>query len=140
MSHILTLAEYADMLFVYGFCVGNALAACREYSLRFPNRRVPDSRVFTSVYNKMRETSSLPNSHISSELANEQNVDEVESILQSGDRSPTTSTRRISTRIGVPHTRVWRTLRQHGLYPFHLQIVQRLEEGDEARDWICVGG
>ena len=58
---------------------------------------------------------------------------EVESILQSGDRSPTTSTRRISTRIGVPHTRVWRTLRQHGLYPFHLQIVQRLEEGDEAR-------
>jgi transposase-like protein len=59
-------------------------------------------------------------------------VDEVESLLQSVERSPTTSTRRISTRIGVPHIRVWRTLRQQGLYPFHLQMVQRLEEKDEA--------
>ena len=57
---------------------------------------------------------------------------EVESILQSAERCPK-STRRISTRIGVPHTRAWRTLRQHGLYHFHLQMVQRLEGGDEAR-------
>jgi len=105
----------------------------REYSLRFPNRRVPHSRVFASVYNKPRETGALPSSHISSERANEQYVDEVESILQSAERSPTTSTRRISPRIDVPHTRVWRTLRQHGLYPFHLQMVQRLGGGDEAR-------
>jgi len=132
MPHVFTHAEYADMAFVYGFCKGNALAACREYSLRFPNRRVPDSRVFASVYNKLRETSALPISHVSSECASEQNVDEVESIFQSVERSPITSTRRISTRIGVPHTRVWRTLRQHGLYPFHLQMVQCLEEGDEA--------
>jgi hypothetical protein len=87
---------------------------------------------FATVYNKLRETGALPSSHIS-ERTNEQNVDEVESILQSVESSPTTSTRRISTRICVPHTSVRRTLRQHGLYPFHLQMVQRLEEGDEAR-------
>jgi len=130
MPHVSTHAEYADIIFVYGFCNGNALAACREYSLRFPNRRRSHSRVFACVYNKLRETGALPSSHISSEHANEQNVVEVESILQSAKRIPTTSTRRISTRIGVPHTRVWRTLRQHGLYPFHLQVVQRLEEGN----------
>jgi len=90
--------------------------------------------VFVSVSNKLRETGALPpSSHISSERASEQNVDEVKSILQSVERSPTTSTRGISTRISVPHTRVWRTLRQHDLYPFHLHMVQRLEEGDEAR-------
>jgi len=71
------------MVFVYGFCNGNALAACREYSLRFPNRRVPGSKVFFSVYNKLHEAVSLPSSHIYSELTNEQNVDEVESIFQS---------------------------------------------------------
>jgi len=130
MPHVFTHAEYADIIFVYGFCNGNALVACTEYSLRFPNRRRSDSRVFASVHNKLRETGALPSSHISSERANEQNVVEVESILQSAKRSPTTSTRRISTRIGVPHTGVWRTLRQHGLYPFHLQVVQRLEEGN----------
>ena len=118
MPHVFTHAEYADIIFVYGFCNGNALVACTEYSLRFPNRSVSDSRVFAGVYIKLRETGALPSSHISSEHANEQNVVEVESILQSAKRSPTTSTRRISTRIGVPHTRVWRNLRQHGLYPF----------------------
>ena len=123
MPHVFTHAEYADMVFVYRFCNGNALAKCIEYSLRFPNRRVPDSRVFPSVYSKLREIGALPSSHISSERANEQNVDEVESIFQSVERSPATSTRRISTRIGVTHTRVWRTLRQHSLYPFHLQMV-----------------
>jgi len=81
MPPVFTHAEYADMLFVYGLCEGNAIAACREYSLRFPNRRVPDSRVFASVYNKLRETGALPNRHISSESANEQNVDEVQTFF-----------------------------------------------------------
>ena len=89
--------------------------------------------MFASVYNKLCDTGALPSSHISSERANEQNVDEAESILQLVEHSPPPSTRRISIRIGVPHTTVWRTLRQHGLYPFHLQMVQRLEEGGEAR-------
>ena len=57
-------------------------------------------------------------------------MDEAESILQSVERSPSTNTRKISTRTGVPHTR---RVRQYGLYPFHLQMVQGLEEGDEAR-------
>jgi len=145
MLHVFTHAEYADMVFVYGFCNGNTLAECREYSLWFPNLRVPDSRVFASVYNKLRETGALHSSHISSEPANEQNVDEVDSILRSVERSPTTSTQRISTRMGVPHTKVWRTLHQHGLYPFHLQMVQCLEEGDEARQldlcrWVIANG
>jgi hypothetical protein len=75
------ISSYADMVFVYGFCNGNALAACREYSLRFPNRTVPHSRVSASAYNKLSETAAPPSSHISSERANKQNVDEVESIL-----------------------------------------------------------
>jgi len=110
------------MVFLYVFCNGNALAACKEYSLRFPNRSVADSRVFGSVYNKPRESGTLPSSHISSERANEQNVDETENIPQSAKRSPTTSTQRISTRIGAPRKRVWRTLRQHGLYSFRLHL------------------
>ena len=125
------------MVFVYGFCNGNSLAACREYNLRFPNRTVPDSRVFASIYNKLREIGAILSSHISSERANEQNVVEVESILQSVERGPTTSTRRISALIGVPHKRVWRALPQHGLYPFHLQMVQHLEVDEAGRLDLC---
>jgi len=57
---------------------------------------------------------------------------EQESILDMAQRSPTTSTRRLSARIGVSRTRVWRTLHEDGLYPFHPQLVQNLHPGDSA--------
>lgn len=133
MPHVYTHGEYADMIFVYGFCDGNALGACREYRRRFPGRRVPDSRVFTCAYSKLRETGAVPSRHISSERGDEQTVDDVENILQVVEESPATSTRRISTRVGIPQTRVWRTLRQHGLYLYHLQRVQHLEAGDDVK-------
>ena len=106
MPHVFTNGEYADMVFVYGFCNGNAAAAAREYGRRFPNRRLPDSKVFGRVFTRLRETGAVPSSHLASERANEQNVNEVEDILQSVERSPSTSTRRIAARIGVPQTRV----------------------------------
>ena len=46
MPRILTNAEYADMLYVYGFCDGSATAAVEEYCRQFPMRRIPDRRVF----------------------------------------------------------------------------------------------
>jgi hypothetical protein len=47
-------------------------------------------------------------------------------------RSPTSSTRRLSTRLGVSRTRVWLTLHEDGLYPYHQQRVQNLHSGDGA--------
>jgi hypothetical protein len=34
--HIFTNAEYADMLYIYGFCNGSATAAVEEYRQQFP--------------------------------------------------------------------------------------------------------
>lgn len=133
MPHVFTHSEYADMVFVYGFCGGNALSARREYVRRFPNRRIPNCRVFTYVFNKLHLTGTVPSTRIAYERANVQNLNEIEGILQLVEHSPSTSTRRISTRIGVPQATVWRTLHFHGLYPFHLQRVQHLHPGDEAR-------
>ncbi|KAJ4426868.1 hypothetical protein ANN_26667 [Periplaneta americana] len=39
--------EYADIVYVYGLCDGSSLRTVAEYERRFPNRRVPDRRVFT---------------------------------------------------------------------------------------------
>ncbi|KAJ4442762.1 hypothetical protein ANN_04354 [Periplaneta americana] len=47
--------EYADILFIYGFCHRNALAAV-EYRRRFPNRRVPSRCVFSRAYRMLSET------------------------------------------------------------------------------------
>jgi len=82
MPHVFTHVENEDVIFVYGFVIEMLLLRV-EKNLRLPNCRVPDSRVFASVYNKLLETGRLPSSHISFERVNEQNVDEVVSFLQS---------------------------------------------------------
>ncbi|EZA47422.1 hypothetical protein X777_05112 [Ooceraea biroi] len=54
MPKVFSNEEYTDIHFVYGFCDGNARAAVREYQRRFPNRRVPDSSVFSNTHLQLR--------------------------------------------------------------------------------------
>ena len=98
-----------------------------EYRRRFPVLRIPDRRVFSKVFSILRECGTLPSARVSSERARQQNVEEQKSILEMVQCSPATSTRRLSTRLGVSRTRVWRTLHEDGLYPFHPQPVQNLQ-------------
>jgi len=37
MPFTFSVAEYADMIYVYGFCDGNSVHAVAEYQQRFPN-------------------------------------------------------------------------------------------------------
>lgn len=124
--------EYADIIYVYGFCDGNARAAVREYERRFPNRRVPNHQTFTSVFQHVRDHGSFPNVSTRSDRPMQLNVNEQENILQMVERSPQLSTRRICSRTGIPRMSVWRTLHNALLYPFHNQKVQHLEPGDFA--------
>jgi len=107
MPYIFTNAEYANMTYGCGFCDGSATAAVEEYRRQFPMRRIPDRRVFYKVSNTLRECGTLPNARVSSKWARKQNMKEHENILDMVQRSPTTSTRRLSACIGVSRTRVW---------------------------------
>ena len=67
MPFVFPHVEYCDMHFVYGFCNGNALAAVQEYRRRFPDRRIPSSRVFTRIHQTLRDTGCLPSIKVRSE-------------------------------------------------------------------------
>jgi hypothetical protein len=82
MQHIVTNAEYADMLYVYGFCDGSAAAAVEEYRRRLPMCRIPDRRVFSEVFNTLHERGTLPSAQVSSERGRQQHVEEQENILK----------------------------------------------------------
>ena len=98
-------AEYADMIYVYGFCDGNSVHAVAEYQQRFLNCRIPTRRVFTRVYQTLWDTGTLPGVRI----AAERDVDEEEGIVQMVQGSPRASTRRIARRLRVPHMSVENT-------------------------------
>ena len=93
---------------MYGFCDGNSVLAVAEYQQRFPNRRIPNRRVFTGVYQTLRDTGRLPGFRIVAERGVNEGVNE-EGIVRKLHRSPRASTRRIARRLRVPHTTVWST-------------------------------
>ena len=123
MPFTFSVAQYADMIYVYGFCDGNLVHAVAEYQRRFLNRRIPTRRVFTRVYQTLRETGTLPGVRITAEHNVNEGIDEEEGIVQMVQSSPHVSTRRIARCLRVPHTRVWRTLHAERMYPYHVQRV-----------------
>lgn len=133
MPHTYSNLEYANMVFVYGFSNGNATAAVEEYRRRFPRQRMPDKNVFIRVFNKLCETGTLPSAKITSERATRQGLEEVENILDLVEADPMISSRRIATQLGIPQTKIIKTVHEQGLYPYHLQRVQHLQPEDYAR-------
>jgi len=112
MSRFYTNIEYADMMYVYGFCDGNARAALDEYRRRYPTRRIPYARLFSKVFHTLRESGMFVSVHSSFGRPCQQNVKEEEKIIEIVQRNPTISIRKIAAQLGVPKSRVWRTIQQ----------------------------
>ncbi|XP_067216422.1 uncharacterized protein [Linepithema humile] len=142
MPRLYSNSEYADMVYLYGFCDGNANAARREYSAPFPNRRLPNKFVFSSTFQRLKETGSfnmVPRADgVFAPLQNERRT---AIILQHFDQNPSTSVRRSGCELGISSTIIWKTLPANGRYPYHFQRVQYLLPADMARrrvfcDWF----
>ena len=51
--------ELADMLMCYGDAKGSTPEALRIYCQKYPRRNVPDRRIFTRLYQRLRDTGSV---------------------------------------------------------------------------------
>ncbi|GBN58159.1 hypothetical protein AVEN_22722-1 [Araneus ventricosus] len=125
--------EKADMHFMYGLANGNDLEAERLYRQRFPRRHVTNQKMFERLHRCLCETGSfVTGMHDTGRGRSVLMSQAVENILQGvGDR-PDIITREDSRAINVPHSIVWRVLRDEGLHPYHVQKVQALIPADYA--------
>jgi len=133
MPFTFSVAEYAHVIYVDGFCDGNSVHAVAEYQRRFPNRSIPTRRVFTRVHQTLRDTGTLPGLRNAAKREVKEGIDEEEGIVQMVQSSPRASTRRFARRLRFRHTRVWRSLHAEGMYTYHVQRVQHLGPDDFAR-------
>ena len=102
------------------------------YEERFPNRRIPNPKTFASVFQCLRLTGSFPSCSYSVEKQEERRIAHEEDVIQQAQRSSGISTRRISNRIGLPQSSVWRILNKENLYPYHFS------EGSQFAAWrLC---
>lgn len=121
--------EYADIHLVYGFCSCNAAESRREYSRRFPNRRLPDVRTFVRVHQHLAENGRFPtNGRLVGNVMQDVGVEEA--VLNLVERDPRTSTRAVAREVGVSQSFVSKLLRKEGLHPYHFTSVQTLEPRD----------
>lgn len=121
-----TNEELADIHYMYGFCDGNATAAALQYALRFPNRRPPNRKTFSTTHRRFREGTLFTD-----RPGNEQhNVAVEELILDAVNENPTTSTRRIAVHVSVTQSKAWRVLHKDNQHPFHSTPVQELLPAD----------
>ncbi|KAJ4435843.1 hypothetical protein ANN_18462 [Periplaneta americana] len=102
-------------------------------SRRFPDRIVPDRRMFMRMFDILRVRGTLPSGHIVFERQSEQVVNELENTVQIISYSPTTSSRRLSVQFGIPQTRAKRT----SVSSIHHQHVQHIHKGDVKRQKFC---
>lgn len=131
MPIIYSHREYADMIFVYGFCNGNSVKAVAEYHRRFTNRTIPNRTAFQRIFSTAQETGTFPSVKIISERPQGLDVDIEENILDIVTENPSESSRRIANQLQIrSHKAVWETLKRNSLKPFHLQPVQHLQEAD----------
>lgn len=123
-------AELTDMHYVYGAVDGNGRAAVRMYRQRFPNRRVPDHRLFGQLHRRLQEAGSFRiSSHIGRQRTTRTpNIEN--SVLDAFTRNPRTSIRVVERDLGVSRSSIMRILREDLQHPYHIQRVQALSDAD----------
>ena len=117
MPFTFSVAEYADMIYVYGFCDGNSVHPIAEYQRRFPNCRIPTRKVFTQVYQTLQDTGTLSGIHIAAEHDVNETVNEEAGIVQMVQSSPHESVEK---------------LHAESMYLYHVQQARHLRPGDFA--------
>ncbi|KYN18364.1 hypothetical protein ALC57_09305, partial [Trachymyrmex cornetzi] len=118
-------SECVNMVYLYGFCDGNANAIRREYATRFP--------LFSLTFQRLKETGSfnmVPRTdRVFALLQNERRT---AIILQHFEQNPS-STRRSNFALRTSPTVIWETLSANGRHQYPFQHVQHLLPADMPR-------
>ncbi|KAJ4435156.1 hypothetical protein ANN_23732 [Periplaneta americana] len=130
--------ELAEIHFMYGKADGNAALARRLHQERYPQRQCPDRKTFVRLHYRLCEYRKFNSPGLGRGRARSTTPEVQEEILEAVNMTPSISTRRVALQVNVPHTTVWRLLKEYQLYPYHLQRVQALSPADyPARVRFC---
>ncbi|KAJ4446056.1 hypothetical protein ANN_12742 [Periplaneta americana] len=125
--------ELAEIHFMYGKADGNVALARRLYQERYPQRQCPDRKTFVRLHYRLCEYGKFNSPGLGRGRLRSTTPEVQEEILEAVNM-----TRRVALQVNVPHTTVWRLLKEYQLYPYHLQHVQALSPADyPARVRFC---
>jgi Helix-turn-helix domain (DUF4817) len=121
--------ELIDMVYFLGAGDRNPFLASRMYAQQFPERRHPRIEAFQKLQEKFERTGQVKYEKKDREKRVTQEENEL-SVLLKVVENPHTSTRKISNELIVSQTSVSRTIRKFKFHPYHIQLVQELDQND----------
>ena len=126
---------------MYEAAGGNATQAARMYHEQFPRRDVLDSRFFTNLHRRLRDTGTFA---VDRTNVGRRAHPAEERILEHFDENSRDSTRSAAQHLGIhDHTTVWRALNRHGMHPYHFERVkgllpQKFEPRAQFSEWFII--
>ncbi|KAJ4427803.1 hypothetical protein ANN_25456, partial [Periplaneta americana] len=107
--------ELAEIHFMYGKADGNAALARRLYQERYPQRQCPDRKTFVRLHYRLCEYGKFNSPGLGRGRPRSTTPEVQEEILEAVNMTPSISTRRVALQVSVPHTTVWRLLKEYQL-------------------------
>lgn len=121
--------ELLNMSYMLGECDRNCLLASRVYAQRYPALRHPDERAFRKL--KTRFEANLSLVYEKSERRKTATGEENEFlVLGSLVENPHASVRELEQQLGISKTSVSRIIKRNKFHPYHVQLVQELDDDD----------
>ncbi|KAJ4438281.1 hypothetical protein ANN_14220 [Periplaneta americana] len=106
--------ELAEIHFMYGKADGNAALARRLYQERYPQRQCPDRKTFVRLHYRLCDYVKFNSPGLGRGRPRYTTPEVQEEILEAVNMTPFyISTRRVVLQVNVPHTTVWRLLKEY---------------------------
>jgi len=131
MPFTFAVAEYADMIYVYGFCDGNSVHAIANISNVFRTVEYQPEECLLEFTRHCEIPVHLPAFALQPSVML-MKVSMKKKALFRWYRAVHVRVCEELKHVFVFPTRVWRTLHTEGMYPYHVQRGQHLEPGDFA--------
>lgn len=124
--------EKVDMLFIYGEARKNAMQARRLYALRYPERNLPDHKIFHKLEHVLRQNnkSLLVNRVRQKTVTTDENVAIILSFFQN---HPESSIRKAVRELNLSYNAIQRVLKVNKFHDYKIHSVQGLRPGDFER-------
>lgn len=124
---MLTHNEKVDLLLIFGEAQRNSRAALRLYMERYPNRHIPDHKIFVRLEQNLRQNEDAFSIR-KRKLITKRVCDDatVAAVCQHFDQNPRQSLRRAGMQINVSKTSLQRCLKRTGYHPYKFKNLQNL--------------
>lgn len=124
--------ELINMIYALGAADENCLLASRLYASKYPDRRHPQVKCFTTLKDRFERTGSIHYEKKSraKPILNEENQLDVSLAVV---ENPDLSVREISRNLNISKTSVSKSLKNNKFHPYHMQLHQELIEADFAK-------